>query len=229
MLSRYEADPDMVDDNQYCFTPGLDRTRTGPRGYNYWESRDRYDSSDTAADKPRDDSYRPSIMPFELPQHESYRPRYRVGTQDDPFRSSSPSSQAWAESERQLQEKLARDANGIEDPPGQSDRQVSAHGPDRHSSQDVPTIPSLNNTPQKSSAECANGDSVLSDSKSPMQMLNQWFAEVQRNRSSDEAADDDPFDWRDTRRSDEHLPSRRDWADRFIKEEPADERTADHW
>lgn len=209
MSSRYKIDPDMMDDDRYRFTPGLGRTRTGPRGHGYWDSRDRNNSAFSGSDQPRYDPYRPSTSSTGIAR---YEPRC-VGTIDDPFRSGFPSSQERAESERRLRERpLGSDRAAA----NEESREVE-HGPVQSSN--------TNNAAPRSAIERASDDADLSDFRSHTQLLNQLFAEAQRNRSSDDTTDDDLFGWGDSRRSDEHLPGR-EVLDSRIKQEPAEERSS---
>ena len=208
MSSRFEITPDMVDDDRYRFTPGLGRTRTGPRGRAYWQSRDGHNSSSSVSDRPAYDSYRPSTSSNEIPR---YEPRYRVGTYDNPFRSGFPSSQQRAESERLLRER-----------PLGSDR-AAASEESREVEQGPVQSSNTNNFAPRSAIERPRDDADPSDLLSHTQLLNQLCAWAQWNRPSDDATDDGLFGWGDSRRSDEHLPGR-EVVDSRIKQESTEER-----
>ena len=225
MSNRYKLDQDMVDDEQFRFVPGIGRVRTAPRQGSYWDSRERYNSS-TASDRSRYDSYRPGEYSYETSLYDSYRPRYRVGGPDDPFRSSFPSSQERAESERRMRERQATEqADTVQDPLDASLRQSSdpsrsANSATANAASTAASTPLEDPSRQvRSVTQSRNEDTDTSEFRSSLQHLNQIFAEAQRNRSSDE---DEPFEWRDSRRSDEHLPGREDLNYRQVKQESDD-------
>lgn len=172
-MPSVKIDPDLahlVDDGRYAWTPGLGRTRTGPRDRGFWKGRDQI--------------YPPYFS--RPPSYDSYRPDYA------------------ARSRKSVNQAVDQDAQQPED---------------HHSQCPTQRTPVFSET---------TNNSETSSFQHYTQVLNNIFAEQQRNRSPGEARLNDPFSYADSRRSGDHLPGRRDIIDHQMSQETIKDKHSFH-